>query len=284
MLTPYPFEIGQRIAVTHRGRRHDVTVTGRPGPYSVKTSDNYTQSIDLCEPFEEVQQMQITTTRRRPKSFAWSYSKLKNYETCPKRHFHVDIQKDAKEEESENLQYGNMLHDALGKRLGEKRTPLPKSFAHMEEWCTRLDDGRGELHSEQKLAITKDFGPCAFFDNEAWFRGVADVVKIMGPVALVLDWKTGKVVEDSVQLALTAACVFAHFPQVQKIRCEFVWLKEDATSRADFARTDMPGFWASVLPRVQTLEQAHNTTTYPAKPGNLCRRWCPVKQCPHHGE
>ena len=29
---------------------------------------------------------------------------------------------------------------------------------------------------------------------------------------------------------------------------------------------------------------AYDTTTYPAKPGPLCRRYCPVAACPHHGE
>jgi hypothetical protein len=56
-------------------------------------------------------------------------------------------------------------------------------------------------------------------------------VKIAGPVALIVDWKTGKVLENSEQLALMAQCVFAHFPQVMKVRSEFVWLQFDATTR-----------------------------------------------------
>jgi hypothetical protein len=115
------------------------------------------------------------------------------------------------------------------------------------------------------------------------FRGVADVLKINGPVALAIDWKTGKIVEDSQQLALMAACIFAHHPGVQKIRTEFAWLKEDASSRADFDRNEMARMWANLWPRIEALERAHKTTTYPAKPGALCRRWCPVKSCPHHG-
>jgi hypothetical protein len=127
--------------------------------------------------------------------------------------------------------------------------------------------------AEQQLAITKDFGPTEWFGRDAWYRGVADVIKIAGPVAAVLDWKTGKILEDGVQLALMAACVFAHHPQIQKIRTEFVWLKEgDAVTRADFSRDDMPKVWAGVLPRVQALEEAHKTANFPPKPGYLCRR------------
>ena len=45
--------------------------------------------------------MQVTTTRNKPKSFAWSYSKLKNFETCPKRSWHLDVARDIKEPEGE---------------------------------------------------------------------------------------------------------------------------------------------------------------------------------------
>ena len=227
--------------------------------------------------------VQIQTVYNKPKSFSWSYSKLKNFESCPKRHYHLDIAKDVKDEESEALLYGNQLHDALAKRIG-KNVPLPEPFKHMEPWAARVVTGEGNVLVEQKLAINKDFGPCDFFDKDAWFRGIGDVIKIVGGAALILDWKTGKVVEDSQQLALMSACVFAHHPTVRKVRAEFIWLKEDASSRADFTREDMPKMWNNIWPRIEALEYAHTTTTYPAKPGYLCRRWCPVQKCPHHGE
>lgn len=238
--------------------------------------------VEIISKSEAMKQPVTTYTRPAGKPFAWSYSKLKNFETCPKRHWHVDIAKDVVEEESEQLKYGNMLHDAMAKRIGSK-TPLPATFAEFEPWAAKLDNFRGTMLVEQKLAIQKDFSPCTFFDKAAWFRGIADVLGIAGPVALCMDWKTGKIVEDSVQLALTAQCVFAHYPEVQAVRTEFIWLKDEATTRADFRREDMVGLWASLQPRVQMLEEAHKTTTYMAKPGPFCRRWCPVSQCPHHG-
>jgi hypothetical protein len=99
-----------------------------------------------------------------------------------------------------------------------------------------------------------------------------------------VDYKTGKILEDGSQLALMAACVFAHHADVKKVRSEFVWLKEDATTRADFTRDDMTRVWRNLWPRIEALEHAHNTITYPPKPGALCKRWCPVTGCPHHGE
>lgn len=230
--------------------------------------------------------MKVVTTTRTGKAvakpFAWSYSKLKNYETCPKRHWHIDVAKDVREEESEALMWGNEVHAALARRL-DKNTPLPPPMQMYEPWCERILATPGTLLVEQKLAITADFGACTFFDKAAWFRAIGDVIKIAGPVAMIMDWKTGKIVEDSVQLALAAGCVFAHHPEVQRVRSEFIWLKEDASTRVDLKREEMPKIWRDLWPRIEALKQAHETVTYPPKPGSLCARWCPVRQCPHNG-
>lgn len=227
--------------------------------------------------------VKTVTTGGKPKPFAWSYSKLKNYETCPKRYYNIDVAKIVKEEESEQLQYGNTLHKVIAEAISGK-APLPKHFSHLQGWVDKVTGpGNARILVEQQLAITKDFGPTEWFGRDAWYRGIADVIKIVGPVAVVLDWKTGKILEDGVQLALMAQCVFAHHPDIQKIRTEFVWLKEDATTRADFSREDMVKVWAGVLPRVQTLENAHKAADFPPKPSFLCRKWCPVENCAHHG-
>jgi len=225
----------------------------------------------------------ITTTHNRPKPFAWSYSKLKNFDTCPLRHLKVDVQKEFKEDESEQLRWGNALHKGLADRLG-KKVALPSTMAAYEPMIQRLEQVPGEALVECKFAINDSFGPVEFFDRAAWFRGIADVLILNAPVALAIDYKTGKVVEDSQQLALMAACVFAHFPAIMAIRTEFWWLKEDATSRQDFRRQDMPDMWRALWPRVQALKRANETMTYPPKPGGLCRNHCPVITCPSHGK
>ncbi len=222
------------------------------------------------------------TTRRRVKAWSWSYSKLKNYETCPKRHWHLDIQRDVKEPEGPALKWGNEVHAALEARIA-KGKPLPPSMQEYEPWAKRVLTGAGEILVEQKFAIKADFTACDWFDDQAWFRAKGDVVKINGAVALVVDWKTGKVLDESEQLALMAACVFAAYPKIQMIRSMFAWLKEDADTVEDFTREGMVDFWAHIWPRITKLKEAHDGTLYPPKPGGLCKKYCPVKQCPHNG-
>lgn len=228
--------------------------------------------------------IQTTTVRNKPKPFSFSYSKLKNFETCPKRHFHYEVSKDVVEPEGEALQYGNAVHAALASALtGE--APLPAHFKHLQVWVDRIAGGNyDKILTEQKLAITNEFEPCDWFGKNAWYRGIADVIKITGRVALVGDFKTGKLIEDGSQLALMAQCVFSHHPEVQRIRSEFIWVKEEATTRADFSREDMATVWAGLLPRVSLLQNAHETMTFPPKPGGLCRKWCAVVSCPHQGK
>lgn len=228
--------------------------------------------------------VKLTTTRNRPKPFTWSYSRLKNFETCPKRYYNIDVEKKFKEEESEQLAYGDQLHKAMAERLTGAKTPLPEPFKKFEKWAERTLKGPGTILVEQQMAITESLTKASsWFGDDVWFRGVGDVVKINGPVCLAIDWKTGKILEDGVQLALLAQCIFAHHPEVQAIRTEFVWLKEDATTRADFRRGDMAAVWAGLLPRVTTLKNAHEAMDFPPNPSGLCRKYCVVTTCPHHG-
>jgi hypothetical protein len=219
------------------------------------------------------------------KPFTWSWSKLKNYETCPKRHYEMDIAKNYKDDDSEFLVWGNEVHKAAELAIKEGK-PLPVGMPALQSWVDRIKHvPYDQLLVEQKLAITKDFGPAGYWDKNTWFRGKADVLGIVGNMAVAFDWKTGKLIEENQQLALMAATIFANFPSIQKIRTEFIWLKEgvDVSTRQDFARSDMVQMWRNIWPRIEQLEHAYYTDDYPAKPGALCRKWCAVKSCPHNG-
>ena len=215
-------------------------------------------------------------------AFSWSYSKIKNFETCPKRHYEVDIAKNY-HEESDQLTWGNRVHKSLADACTGK-VALPEELRDYQKWVDRVAAGPGELLVEQKYALTKDFQPCEWFGPRVWFRSVGDAVRIDGPVALGLDWKTGKVLHDSVQLMLLAQCIFAFHPEVQVVRTEFIWLKEDCSTQDIFRRATIANEWIGLLERVKQLETAATTMNYPPKPGKLCARWCPVLSCPYRGK
>ena len=87
--------------------------------------------------------MAIITTRTggvstMKKAFAWSYSRMKNFAVCPKRHYEIDIAKNYKDDSAEALLWGNAVHEALAERCGPKRTPLPEGMAPYEPWAVKV--------------------------------------------------------------------------------------------------------------------------------------------------
>ena len=232
--------------------------------------------------------MAIVTTSRTgapiKKSFAWSYSRLKNFEVCPKRYYETDVAKNIPQDDSEALTWGNAVHAALAARCGQRRTPLPVGMEAFEPWAVKVLGSGGEVFVEQDLAIDKNFKTCEWFGNNVWFRSKVDLVRITDDIGLMADWKTGKILEDSVQLALAAATVFAKFPQLAALRASFIWLKEDAQSSENFLRSDMPTIWRNLWPRIENLSLAHEQMNFPPIPNGTCRAWCRVSACPHHGK
>lgn len=249
--------------------------------------------------------MALRAQARRPQAplherpFVWSYSKLKNYESCPKRHYEVDIAKNWTESTT-NLDYGNAVHDALSKAIGDVNgrypdgsdaKPLSDDYSELQPYVDSLRAARTpgvRVYTELRLAITKEFGLASdYFGPDVWFRANVDVAVVKPPVAIIKDWKTGKVLDDSPQLRLTAICTFARFPLVQRIKSTFEWLKHDDQSHELINREDIPRIWNELAPRVNELEAAYKNPdvveAFPPNPGFLCRRHCPVKSCPHNG-
>ena len=214
--------------------------------------------------------------------FSWSYSRLKNYETCAKRSYHYDIQKDIVEPSTPQLDAGNELHEHFEARV-KKNTPLPLGFGHFEPLLARIIAAPGVTYGEQKLAITSAFTPVGFFGKGAWLRIVVDCAKVDGDFATVFDWKTGRPSEDMTQLQIFAAVMFHQMPTLQRVRSALVFVNHDKIERAEFVRDDLPEIWSEILPRVRKLEQARKTQEYPPKPSGLCKKYCSVTSCPFHG-
>jgi hypothetical protein len=214
--------------------------------------------------------------------FSWSYSKLKNFEACPKRSFHYDIQRDIIEPETDQLREGNETHKAFELRV-KHGTPLPLGLGHHEPLIAKLIGAPGTTYAEQKLAITSSFTPVGYFGKGAWFRTVIDFTKINGGFATIVDYKTGKPSEDITQLQLMSAAIFHHMPGIQRVRAALVFVNHDKIEPAEFVRSDLTEIWAEILPRVKAIENARQTQEFPPKPSGICKKFCAVMSCPYHG-
>lgn len=225
------------------------------------------------------------------KPFTWSYSKLKNFRNCPKKHYHVDLAPKGtperfEEGRSQALEDGEFIHTAMEKRCRDG-IALPPAIADYEIEARKALDVTppGSLvFVEEKAAIREDFSACGYFDKKVWLRMKIDFGKIVGNMASIRDWKTGKIVEDSEQLALNAQWVFSAYPQVEVVVTRYVWLGQQADTRQDFERKDIVTLWNALWPELEAYKLAVNNMDFPPKPGGLCRNYCPVTSCPYHGK
>lgn len=243
--------------------------------------------VDPTNPFTLTNSVAFAGVKLPEKVIAVGYTKLKNFKACPKRHFHYDIAKDVKQEEQESLTYGNEVHKSLQMRIS-KNIPLPPLLQQYEPWVEKFTKGANEpgtkILTEQQFAIDTELKPISWFDKKVFWRSIADAIKMVGPIAVNWDWKTGKPKEEPMQLVTAAACIMAWFPDIQIIRNEFVWLEHGFATRVDVRRDQLPTIWASVMPEIKMYQEAVRTMTFPPKKNGLCKNYCDVVSCPHQGK
>lgn len=223
------------------------------------------------------------------KPFAWSFSALNNFETCPKQYWHISIAKDYRQSTSDVGDYGADAHKALQNRI-QKKQPFPLGLKHLEPFTEKFIAAPGTTYAEQKMALTRDYKPTEYFGPDVWLRSQMDAGKHTGSHFAVIDWKFGKVQDKWRDQGLIMTCgVFSQMPEVQTVNVAFVWWKEARAgvapiSNETFDREKFYHRWGAILPRVEKMEEAVAMTNFPARPNGLCRKYCPVTSCPHHGK
>lgn len=231
------------------------------------------------------------------KPVAWSYSVLNSFETCAWRHYKTRVSKTTPDPMGIEGILGLDAHKALELRAKDDM-PLPSriksrtadglktgqmSTDGWEDYVRRIVAAPGELITETPVALNKNLQPVKWFGKDVWVRGVIDIGKILRARGMFWDWKTGKRKLDIDQLRLFAALGFARWPQLEKIDTGFIWLPTKQLDRETYERADVPDIWNSFLPRVRRLELAFEKDEWPKNPSGLCKKHCPVHDCPHNG-
>lgn len=232
----------------------------------------------------------VDTTPTKPE-FSFSYSRLRDFETCPRRYYTVNVLKTVKETSVE-LERGNRLHDAMKQRVQNDKE-LPMEFAYMERWAQSLTDIIHPLqiiNCELQLAVDRNLKPVGYWEKSAFCRTKIDYLLLIPGkkpgtfICRIVDYKTGKPKDDDTQLILNALCVLAHYKDVIGIKSEFLYTEHGDVRGFTYLRSSMQELWQDILPRVAELETAHANDNWPAKPCGLCREYCPVVSCEFYGK
>jgi hypothetical protein len=221
---------------------------------------------------------------------SWSYSAMNAFDTCPRMYQAKYVTKEVPYVQNASAKWGDDVHKALENNIKSGR-PLPSNMAMYQRFLDavkfRANKVGGELVAEQEIALTKDLQAVSWFTkktakNPVWFRTKIDVVVHAGGYGEVYDWKTGKRKFDKDQLHLYALVAFILYPELNRVRCGFIWLKDGVVDKPiEYTRdqfVDMLKYWHE---RYDILEEAWILDDFPPKPSGLCRGWCEVRSCPH---
>lgn len=208
----------------------------------------------------------------------WSHSRLSTFKNCPRQFVELHVHKSVKETESEQVIWGQEVHKHFEKRIADG-TPLPVDLESHEPYMTWLSGFPGNLHTEDKIALSRSMQPCGFFDKDVWYRGVIDFMSVKAPYARIVDYKTGKRKNDFGQLKLFAIHTFARFPDVHEIRADYYWTQLRSVNGETYTRDQIPQLWQEFLPDLRQYAEAFKTDTWQPRQSGLCRGWCPVTDC-----
>ena len=228
-----------------------------------------------------------TKVERRNKMPAWSYSSLKTFQQCPKKYYHLKVAKDVKDDGSEATVYGKELHKAAEDYIKDG-TPIPPQFAFIQDTVDALKNIPGEKHTEIELGVTNRGGKlsaCGFFDKNAWYRGIADLLIVNGNTGYLVDYKSSKNAKyaDLKQLDLLAAAVFIHFPELTSLKSALIFVVSNEFVNKEHSSMHKLAYFEHVRFDLERLEKAMETGVWNAVAGPLCG-WCPVKTCHNYRE
>lgn len=250
--------------------------------------------------------------------FVQSFSSRNTFTTCPRKYQAQYVTKETVWKPSAARDFGTFLHavaegyinahttgsifdrgayifplpeatyDAIAASLNLTYTPTRTELqphwhaAHTALSCIPLTpDARFE--AELKLAVNGDMVGCGYYDKTGVARSIIDVVVLLGDVAIALDWKSGKTVKDTGQLADSAMMIMLNFPKVQTVHTAYVSTRGLAAIKKSYTRADIRDVWNRLQDDLRALRTAYATNVWRSKPNGLCREYCDVLACSHCG-
>lgn len=200
---------------------------------------------------------------------SWSFSRYKDYETCPARAKYKHIDK-LKEPSAPAMERGMNIH-----KLAEDYTKgiikkLPLELKLFKDQFEELRNSHPMV--EESWSFTSDWTQTRWDDwANCAVRLKVDAACLDEDTLYVIDHKTGKQREDHLeQLSLYALGGILVHPHVKHIHTQLWYLDSGESQDEKFVSKDLERLkkdWG------QKTKAMLNDTTFAPKPGNQCR-WC----------
>lgn len=220
------------------------------------------------------------------KPLPWSHSSLEKFRNCEHQYAEVKVYKRVVDTAGEAADWGNWVHKEIEAHY--KTKPTPEWHANVLPYVPQIEralewagEATGIRYVEMQLGITTKLQPCGMDADDVWGRGIVDFMVKHPDIATInaMDWKTGKIKPDNVQMKRFALFIFYHFPNVVTVNTSFEWLQYGTFTRASFSLVDVQDLWRELVPELTRFKEAFKTETWKKKQSGLCNGWCPVESC-----
>ena len=223
---------------------------------------------------------------------AWSFSRLKDYESCPyKLWLKVGEKRDQSHMDMTAADRGTMVHDSAEHYVdgtGDFIKEMSRFRPYFEELKSKYE--AGDVILEENWGFTVDWEQTGWWDKNVWCRMkldnlITDEYNPSGDPVVVTptDYKTGKKygneVSHNMQGQLYAVGTFLRFPTVEVANVEIQYLDHGLTTKGIYTREKAMKFLPMWNTRAKRMTEAED---FPPKPTKVTCMWCPFG--PQHGD
>lgn len=210
-----------------------------------------------------------------------SYTNIKMFSQCPHKYKTMIIDKSIPFSTTREQQSGIDVHAALEAAVS-KGVALPPQFSDYQVIVDKIRSMPGQIFCEHRLAIKTDLAPSGYFDKDAWYRGILDVLVVENNSARIMDYKEGNdAYQDDDQLRENAILVFSNFPNVDTIKASFIYLQMGRITLLEIKRDQMEDLVLKVSKKEVPMLRAEKMNSFPMQKSHLCN-YCQVNTCRYY--
>lgn len=210
------------------------------------------------------------------KILAWSYSRWKTYDQCPRKARYNYIDK-LPQPESEAMARGSRIHKMAEDYLNGKIAKVGADLKHFAAYLKQLkSEGAGPEH---ELTFTNTWSPTGWFAKDAWLRIKVDVISLpeRSKELLIVDWKTGKKYDDHIQqcgLYALGGLITPEAHDAATVRTKLCYTDTGEEVEEVFKRSETESLRKLWLGKTRAML---NDTKFAPLPSRSCM-WCPYSK------
>lgn len=220
-------------------------------------------------------------------TIVFSPSNLATYRDCPLK-FHLQRTHVIKWQETGAKSRGIVLHECMEKAVKEgvatvSGWPDGVNVAFTQDLIRMLDKMKSygaQVMPECELVVDRNMKSCDWWSDEAFLRARADVAVITDDVAVVIDYKTGKMYsKQDFQLRVEALLLHVLY-KVPVVKWVLAYCDYGSTrsGKVDFT-IGLDGV-SDIIDLMKKAQNAAKNSYFPAKRNIFCK-WCSVYHTEH---